>query len=196
MSAKELEERVMIDKKQFLKIEKYILDNYKEAKILHIKNRYLDDANSNIRGNHNVLRIRSFKNNPSREFTYKIKGDDGDIEYTTILSQYWFYQITRFSRIPEGETKEALLKNGIDISSLRTLVELFTRRIEVELDDHILVLDSNMYNEIVDFDLEIESKISTEHAKETILKYCEMFSLEYKKDYIVKSRRAFLSLKK
>ena len=119
MSVKELEERVMIDKEQFLKIEQYILNNYPEAKILHIKNRYLDDKYQNIRGNHNVLRIRSFKHNPVRELTYKIKGEDGDIEYTTPLSQYWFYQITRFSRLPEGETKQALISRGVDISSLK-----------------------------------------------------------------------------
>ena len=196
MKEKEIEERVMIDGKQFLEIEKYIQENFPHAKTIFQKNRYFDDKDGTITKNHTVLRIRSFRSCKQRELTYKVKGKEEDTEYNQSLSHYWFYQITRFSRLPEGLVKEQLLKEGVDISSLKMLVELFTRRIEVKFDDYLFVLDTNLYNGICDYNIEIESDISREHAKEVILKYCKQFGLEYKDNYTSKSRRAFNSLNK
>ena len=196
MSEKELEERVMINKSQFLEIEKYIQENFHNFKLIHQKNRYFDDANRTVKKVNNMLRIRSFKNYKEREFTYKVKGVEGDIEYTQILSHYWFYQITRYSRLPEGIVKEKLLEDGVDVNSLKMLVDLYTRRIEVKIDDYLFVLDANLYNGITDYNIEIESDVSKKHAKDVILKYCEMFNLEYKEKYITKSKRAFASINK
>ena len=196
MSEKELEERVMINKKQFLEIEKYLQESFHNIKVIHQKNRYFDDANQNIKGVRNVLRIRSFKNCKLRELTYKVKGSEGDIEYTQLLSHYWFYQITRYSRLPEGVVKEQLLKDSVDISSLKMLAELYTRRIEVKIDDYLFVLDANLYNGITDYNIEIESDVSKKHAKEIILQYCDKFGLTYSEKYLSKSKRAFLTIKK
>ena len=194
MSEKELEERVLINKKQFLEIEKYIQENYPNTPVIHQKNRYLDDASFSIRNSKNVLRIRSFPNQNKRELTYKVAGLDGDMEYNQPLTYYWYSQITRFSHLPDGEVKEQLLQAGVNINSLRTVVELNTRRLEVKLEKHTIVLDVNVYNNITDYDLEIESKVSKTHAKEIILEFCHKFGLEYKNDYPTKSRRAFESL--
>ena len=196
MSEKELEERVMINKKQYLEIEKYIRDNFPHYLMFDQKNRYFDDSNKTITRLENVLRIRSFKDKKQRELTYKVKGENGDLEYNQTLSHYWFYQITRYSRLPEGEIKNKLLEDNVDISSINMITDLYTRRMEVHFSDHILVLDANMYNNIVDYNIEIESNISIENAHELILKYCQMFNLEYKKEYLTKSQRAFKSIKK
>lgn len=194
MREKELEERVMINRDQFLEIQKYIQENYPNVKTIYQKNRYFDDKDGTVRKIHNMLRIRSFRSCKMRELTYKIKGGEGDIEYTQSLSHYWFYQITRYSRLPEGIVKENLIKDGVDINSLKMLVDLFTRRMEVKIDDYLFVIDINLYNGICDYNIEIESDVSKKHAKEVILKYCEQFGLEYKEKYITKSKRAFLSL--
>ena len=194
MSEKELEERVLISKNQFLEIQKYIQENYPDAMAINQNNRYFDDAALTIRNKHNVLRIRSFPKTNKRELTYKIAGLEGDIEHNQPLTYYWYTQIVRFSRLPDGEVKEKLLEDGVNIKSLRTLVELKTRRIEVKLEKYTIVLDENHYNHITDYDLEIESKVSKSHAKEVILELCCKFGLEYKNDYPVKSRRAFDSL--
>ena len=196
MSEKELEERVMISKDQFLEIEKYLQENFHNVKTIFQKNRYLDDKNMTVKKVHNVLRIRSFRSCKMRELTYKVKGQDGDIEYNQMLSHYWFYQITRDSRFPEGCVKEQLLKDGVDLSSVKLLMELYTRRMEVKIDDYLFVLDTNLYNGICDYNIEIESDVSKKHAKEVILKYCEKFGLTYDENYISKSRRAFNSLNK
>ena len=196
MSEKELEERVLLNKNQFLEIKKYIQENYPNAIETKQINRYLDDASFSIKNHHNMLRIRSFPKNNKRELTYKVAGQDCDYEYNQPLTYYWYTQITRFSRLPEGEVKEKLLKDGVNIKSLRTLTELTTNRIEVVLDKYTIVLDVNHYNHIIDYDLEIESKVSKSHAKEVILHFCKQFNLEYKNDYPTKSRRAFESLLK
>ena len=95
MSEKELEERVLISKKQFLELEKNIQENYPNYVVIHQKNRYLDDASFSIRNNHNMLRIRSFPNDNKRELTYKVAGLDGDIEYNQPLTYYWFTNIRK-----------------------------------------------------------------------------------------------------
>ena len=194
MSVKELEERVLLNKNQFLELEKYIQENYPHFTVTQQVNRYLDDAALTIRNKVNMLRIRSFPKENKRELTYKIGTPNGDIENNQPLTYYWYTQIVRFSRLPEGEVKEKLLADGVNIKSLRTLVELKTKRIEVKLDKYTIVLDENHYNHITDYDLEIESKVSKSHAKEVILELCDKFGLTYKNDYPVKSRRAFDSL--
>ena len=196
MSEKELEERVLINKKQFLELEKFIQENYPNAKVHIQKNRYLDDASLTIHNIKNMLRIRSFPNAGKREFTYKVGGQNGDTEYNQPLTYYWYSQIKRYSHLPEGEVKNRLLKDGVNIKSLRTLIEMRTRRIEVELYQYRIVLDENRYINIIYYDLEIESKVSKSHAKEVILQLCDKFKLEYKNDYPVKSRRAFEALLK
>lgn len=196
MKTKEIEERVLISEEQYTKIEKYLKENFSHITITHQKNRYFDDKDRTIKRIRNVLRIRSFRSCKERELTYKVKGTEGDFEYTQMLSHYWFYQITRFSRLPDGIVKDTLIKDGVDVNSLTMLVDLYTKRMEVKCNDYLLVLDANMYNGINDYNIEIESNVSKKHAKEIILKYCEMFGLTYSDNYVVKSRRAFESLKK
>ena len=194
MKEKELEERVLINKKQFLEIQKYIQENYPNTPVVLQKNCYLMDSAFSLKNKKNVLRIRSFPSLNKRELTYKVKGDDGDIEFNQSLTYYWYSQIIRYSRLPDGEVKDKLLKAGVNIGSLRTMCELVTNRQEVKLDKYTIVLDVNSYNGITDYDLEIESKVSKTHAKEVILRFCHQFGLEYKNDYPTKSRRAFESL--
>ena len=126
MREKELEERVLINRDQFLEIEKYIQENYPNVKTIYQKNRYFDDKDGTVKKIHNMLRIRSFRSCKMRELTYKIKGEEGDIEFTQPLSHYWFYQITRYSRLPEGIVKENLISSSKILSFLNNfLIKLF-----------------------------------------------------------------------
>lgn len=194
MSEKELEERAIIDKSQYVAIEQFIKEKYPDYILLHLKNRYFDDAKKTIKTLKNMLRIRSIKGKNYREFTYKTKGDDGDIEYNQLLSYYQFNKIIFSSRYPSGEVLEKLKSDNVDVSSLKSLVELRTRRMEVKLKDYTIVLDANEYNGVVDYDIEIESIISKDHAKTILLQFCEQFNIEYKNDYPTKSNRAFKSI--
>lgn len=195
MSVKELEERVMLTKNQYLNIEDFLKSTYENYRITHQKNRYLDDNKRTINSLRHVLRIRSFTHSKNRELTYKVDGVDGDIEYNQILTYYWFRKLTQESRLLPGEVSEALLKDNVDINSLKVLVDLRTRRLEVSLKDYTIVLDANLYNDIVDYNLEVESNVSREHAKKVILDFCKKFDLTYQDDYVVKSLRALNSIK-
>ena len=194
MSEKELEERVMLTQNQYLQIEKYLKDKYLNIVVTHQKNRYFDDDLKRIHANKDMLRIRSFTYKKDRELTYKKKGEDGDIEFNQIINQYWFNQIIHHSRLPQGEVKNKLLEDNIDIYSLSSIIDLRTRRLEIKLPEYTIVLDANLYANICDYDLEIESKISKEHAKKIILDFCSLFNLEYKNDYPTKSNRAFKAI--
>ncbi len=195
MREKELEERMLISKEKYVEIEEYIQKTYPNFKLIHLKNRYFDDANKTIRKSRNVLRIRSIKDWDIRQFTYKVRGEDGDIEYTQPLTYYSFNQIIYYHRFPKCETIDQLVKDGVDINTLKVVTELRTRRMEVELSDFTIVLDANEYNNIVDYNIEVESKKTKEHAKSVMLELCELFNMEYKSDSPGKSSRAFASLK-
>ena len=65
---------------------------------------------------------------------------------------------------------------------------------EAKENDYLVVIDQNIYNGIIDYDLEIEAS-SMKRAKEAILNICERFKLEYKKGYTSKSSRAFQTRK-
>ena len=115
-----------------------------------------------------MLRIRSIKGKNARELTYKVKGEDGDLEYNQLLTYLKFTGIVFAHCFPAGEVLNKLKEDNIDVSSLRVITELRTRRMEVKLKDSNIVLDANEYNGIIDYDLEIESKISKNHAKEVL----------------------------
>ena len=68
---------------------------YKNYRITHQKNRYLDDNKRTINSLRHVLRIRSFTHSKNRELTYKVDGVDGDIEYNQILTYYWFRKLVK-----------------------------------------------------------------------------------------------------
>ena len=48
----------------------------------------------------------------------------------------------------------------------------------------------NKYNGIIDYDLEVEAS-NMDRAKEVMANICQEYKIEYKKDYISKSSRAF-----
>ncbi len=214
MSEKELEERVMLDENQFLEIKKYFQENFTNVRLIKQENLYFDDANNRVHSLNNMLRIRiiyndcplqtsekglklrTIKSQKLREFTYKVKGEDGDIEYTQLLTHYWYEKVLRESKLPNCATKDELVKDGVNINTLKMLISLSTERLEIDNKDHTLILDKNLYNGITDYNLEIESKISKNHAKNLIYQYCEMFNIQYDPNYKTKVRRAFESIKR
>ena len=57
------------------------------------------------------------------------------------------------------------------------ITSLYNRRLEIEFDDHTLVVDKNTYKDEVDYNLEIESKLGIDHAKELLIEYAKKFNL-------------------
>ena len=196
MSEKELEERVMLNRKQFLEIRKFIQESFPNFKSINQTNYYFDDDKLRVKELHNMLRVRVIRGNKIKEFTYKVNGEDGDYEYTTPLTHYQYKKLIGDCIVPNGITKDKLVEHSVNIKSIKMIVSLSTKRIEVDAGDYILALDQNRYNDTTDYNLEIESKISKNHAKQVINDYCSKFNLVYKSDYKTKVARAFESIKR
>ena len=52
------------------------------------------------------------------------------------------------------------------------------------------MLDKNNYANREDYNIEIESNISKDHAKRILFEYKEKYSFSYQENYLSKSRRA------
>ena len=53
------------------------------------------------------------------------------------------------------------------------------------------MVDKNTYEDEVDYNLEIESKLGIDHAKELLIEYAKKFNLTLSKEkYVGKARRA------
>ena len=72
---------------------------------------------------------------------------------------------------------------------------MVTKRIEIPIEDYLLVVDKNEYLDVVDYDIEIEAK-TQQRAKEVMLELCKKYRLQYDTNYKVKSARAFERFKK
>ena len=188
----EYEARVMIGESEYLKIKEEYLNTGRICREFTNKNTYFDSPDLYLTHHHMVLRIREI-DDLEKELTLKVKGEDGDIEITHNIESEEEYQKILSGNINNLEIEKEISSRGGDIKSLGVITTLTTERVEVEFDDHLLVIDKNFYNNKVDFNLEVEST-SRELAKEYLEKVISKYGIAYKKDYISKSRRAILKL--
>ena len=188
----EYEARVMISESEYLKIKEEYLNIGRICREFTNKNTYFDSPDLYLTHHHMVLRIREI-DGLEKELTLKVKGEDGDIEITHNIESEEEYQKLLSGNISNLDIEKEISSRGGDIKSLGVITTLTTERVEVEFDDHLLVIDKNFYNNKVDFNLEVEST-SRELAKEYLEKVISKYGIAYKKDYISKSRRAILKL--
>ena len=188
----EYEARVMINESEYRKIKEEYLNIGRICREFTNKNTYFDSPDLYLTHHHMVLRIREI-DGLEKELTLKVKSEDGDIEITHNIESEEEYQKLLSGNISNLEIEKEISSRGGDIKSLGIITTLTTERVEVEFDDHLLVIDKNFYNNKVDFNLEVEST-SRELAKEYLEKVISKYGIAYKKDYISKSRRAILKL--
>ena len=188
----EYEARVMIGESEYLKIKEEYLNIGRICREFTNINTYFDSPDLYLTHHHMVLRIREI-DGLEKELTLKVKGEDGDIEITHNIESEEEYQKLLSGNISNLDIEKEISSRGGDIKSLGVITTLTTERVEVEFDDHLLVIDKNFYNNKVDFNLEVEST-SRELAKEYLEKVISKYGIAYKKDYISKSRRAILKL--
>ena len=189
----ECEKRMMLSESEYYHITSLLEEEYGPFTYKFLRNRYFDTKDFDLLKRHYVLRIRS-ELDGDRVLTLKIKGEDGDLEISEEMNNYWLRNVLERNSFPDGEVKKALEERGIQTKQLMFYGILETRRLEIKFKDHLLVLDINYYNGKSDYNLEIEAK-SKQKAKDVILHYCDKYHLEYQDDCLSKSRRFFNSLK-
>lgn len=188
----ECEKRILIEKEDYFSILKDIRKQHKNVKFLFITNYYLDTDDRSIIKNRSVLRIRTISGH-KKVLTLKIAGTNGDKEHHQELTYYSYKKCLNGCYIPKGNIKEQLLKIGVDVNKISCFGNLKTKRLEIKNDNHLLVLDLNQYNNIVDYNLEIEAK-DMKTAESVFEYYLNKFSINAKNDHSSKSSRFFKTL--
>lgn len=189
----ECEDRVMLTEEEYFEILAFYLRNKSETDFIMQTNIYIDSVDFVLRKSGKSLRIRTI-NGKYSELTLKIKGKEGDKEYNEILPLNKLNDFTINGIFPDGEIRNILVLDGININFLQVLTSLDTRRYEEKIEDYLLVIDKNDYNGITDYNLEIEAPSKT-RAHEAIISICEKFNISYSNEYITKSSRALSSIK-
>ena len=188
----EYEARVMITENQYSLVKDFYLKTNLERHQLVNINYYYDDDKLTITNNSHVLRLRTIDDN-KYELTLKIKGENGDIEINKSLTSFEIRDIQNQVNVSDEDIIKQLKSINVDLANLKLISKLKTERIEVVLINSLLVIDKNYYNDKIDFNLEVES-MSKSDAVALLKEICEQFDIEYKKDYISKSRRAIYNL--
>lgn len=188
----EFEARVMITENQYSLIkEKYVSQSHNCVHSTNT-NYYFDDEKRTLTKNHIVLRARNISNKQF-EITLKIKGENGDLEINHQLTSNEFNELIKNNCLNQCNILDELTTRGIDFSVLKIIADLKTDRIGIQYPEYLFVIDKNYYNQKVDFNLEVEST-SKNNAISYLKSIISKFGIEYKKDYISKSRRAIYNL--
>ena len=189
-SEKEFETRLMIEEEQYFFIVTYYLNLYPNKHFLQNVNYYYDTDELFLRNQHMTLRVRII-NEVKSELTLKIKGNNGDEEVTDGLTPKEMDMLLNQNVFPYGEVRNRLMLLPYSLDKYHLIATLFNRRLEIEFDDYTLVVDKNTYGNVIDYNIEIESKISIEHAKEVLKEYIAKFNLKVSKEkYHGKATRA------
>ena len=188
---KEYETRLMITEEQYFFIVTYYMNIQPNKHFLQITNHYYDTDELNLTKDQRMtLRVRII-NDVKSELTLKIKGEDGDEEVTDGLSPKEQELLLEQNIFPYGQVRNRLMLLPYPLNKYRRITSLFNRRLEIEFEDHILVVDKNTYEDEVDYNLEIESSVGIVHAKQLLKEYANKFDLTLSKEkYIGKARRA------
>ena len=190
MSQKEYETRLMLTEEQYFYIVTYYMNIEPNKHFLQNANHYYDTDDLFLRGQHMTLRVRII-NDVKSELTLKIKGDNGDEEITDGLAPKEQELLLEQNIFPYGQVRNRLMLLPYSLDKYHRIASLYNRRLEIEYEDHTLVIDKNTYGDIVDYNLEVESKIGIKHAKDTLKEYIGKFNLTVSKEkYVGKARRA------
>lgn len=190
--AKEYEARVMINEEQYLNIRKHYLSSAYQYELIENENYYFDTNDLKLTNSHKVLRIRKI-NDQKFELTLKIQQADGCLEINQSLTSKEKDKLIERFDLSESKIKDELLKLNIALSEIKYITSLKTERVEVKLNQCLLVIDKNYFRDRIDYNLEVESDTES-HAKSQLFSIIKEFNIKYKKDYINKAKRAIYNL--
>ena len=187
---KEYETRLMLDEERYFFIVTYYMNITPNKHFIQNANYYFDTNDLFLRSQHMTLRVRTI-NDVKSELTLKIKGDNGDDEINDRLTPQETELLINKSIFPYGQVRNRLMLLPYSLDKYHQIASLFNRRLEIEFDNYTLVIDKNTYGNVVDYNLEIESKVGIEHAKEVLKEYINKFNLKVSKEkYHGKATRA------
>ena len=185
----------MLEENEYLDIVSFYMKLYPNKHFLKNTNIYYDSDDLFLRKQGITLRVRLI-NDISPELTIKIKGNNGDAEINDKLTINQFDQLKNDNIFPDGEVKKYLSSLPYSLANYKEITTLYNRRLEIENDDHLLVIDKNSYSDIIDYNLEIEAKDDIKTAQKYLEFYIDKFNLSLlKQKYQGKATRAIMAAK-
>ena len=173
---KEFESRVMLTDDEYLSIVSFYMKLFPNKHFIQNTNIYYDSDDLYLRKQGITLRLRII-NDVTSEFTLKIKGNNGDTEINDYLHINQFNLLRNDNICPEGEVKKYLLSLPYPMAHYKPIATLYNRRLEIENEDHLLVIDKNSYGDVIDYNVEIEAKDNINSANKHLKEYIEKFHL-------------------
>lgn len=190
---KEYETRIMLTESEYFEIVSHFMRLHPNKHFLKNTNTYFDTEDLYLRKNHITFRLRTI-NDIKSELTIKIKGKNGDDEINDSLNSQEAQLVLKSRVFPDGDVKNFLLTLPYTFDAYKEITTLYNVRLEIEEKDHLLVIDKNTYNNIIDYNLEIETKDGIESARRILNYYIEQFSLVNRgQKYVGKAHRAIMS---
>ena len=192
--AKEFESRIMLTNDEYISVVSFFMKLYPNQHFLQNTNYYFDTDDFYLKNQHITLRVR-FINDVKCELTLKIKGSNGDQEINDSLTFKQFELLKSEGVFPIGNVRDYLLTHSLPLNAYKCLTSLYNLRLEIKQGDHLLVIDKNIYNDITDYNLEIETEDNVVHAQDVLSSYIKQFNLSLgAQKYKGKALRALDSL--
>lgn len=182
----EIEAKSMLDESNYLKL---IKGNEKNCYIQI--NYYIDTMHFDVHEKKLGLRIRL--KDGAYELTLKIRQSEGKLEINQSITEFDFLTFKESNILPNGEVKDALLKQKINIEKLRIFTELKTTRLDVNYKTSLISIDKSEFNGITDYEIECEDK-SMEIAEANLIEYLNKNEVPFNENFVSKLRRARDSL--
>ena len=193
---KEYESRIMLTESEYFEIVSHFMRLYPNKHFLKNVNVYFDTDDLYLRKNHITLRVR-IVNDVMCELTLKKSGNNGDDEINDTINLSQTDAILKGGYFPEGNVKNYLISLPYTLNLYKQVTTLTNLRLEIENEDHLLVIDKNSYGDIIDYNLEIEAKDSIENAKSLLNAYILQFNLANRgQKYVGKAHRAIMAATK
>lgn len=158
----EIEFKNLLTQDEFDKLKSYF--HLKDSQFHSQTNYYFETPSFEIKNLGGALRIR--QKSQSFTLTLKLKQAIGHLEIHQSLNEIEAKNMIKSSTLPDGEVKQYLSAENIDLTKLDLIGELKTNRVEIPYHDGLLVLDHSTYLNNEDFELEYEVKdeiIGEEH---------------------------------
>lgn len=187
----EIEAKALIKEEDYNKLIKEFENE--NAYFFDQTNYYVETKNFDLKKLGVGLRVRSI--NDKFVLTLKAPMSEGLLEKEENISEDQFVMFEKKNIFPECSLKDFIIMLGFDIKKLKIMAKLRTHRTQLELDEgkHILCIDRNEYNNLVDYELELEGN-SLGKAKTRLEQFCIEHEIEYKDNPRSKQTRALESL--
>lgn len=148
----EIEYKVLLSKEKFNQLLNSL--NFPKEPFTQT-NYYFETPDLKLKHNHSALRIR--KKDSSYVVTLKEPHPEGILETHDIISKDTFQDAINNNKLMAPNCIKQLEKINISIDEIRYIGFLTTERYEFTENSLIYVLDKSFYNQLIDYELEIEA---------------------------------------